>query len=371
MASRKKKNQAGGFIIGPILVIAALSALWKNETRFDYHKAAKKTEHAASLNGLETGENFSYTGEMDGELTLPGKYIDTFTGYLIVHRYAEIYCWERDEDDEGDVTWSMTWMSSVESNSRNSGVNQKLQSGRILPRSYQVAELEVVSEMIEFVDSRIGFQPGPLPKTNEGKKLSVEGEYLMLRKGRSSNLGDERISYRAIPVPRVATYFGRFSEGKGVADAAEQKSGMINSIIQNSGILHHLVAGERELALATMKRHIERLKWIVRGIGTFLVVFGFIFFFGAALRFLYAIPVIRSSCGVGGVSSFSGHRVTVGADYDSSGVYCGSPHYSGRCRSVPACWNLGDGSCLEATEGNRQGNSEGAGNRIWAITGFR
>ena len=31
---------------------------------------------------------------------------------------------------------------------------------------------------------------------------------------------------------------------------------------------------------------------IVRGIGTFLVVFGFIFFFGAALRFLYAIPVI-------------------------------------------------------------------------------
>lgn len=292
MASRKKKNQAGGFIIGPILVIAALSALWKNETRFDYHKAGKKTEHAASLNGLETGENFSYTGEMDGELTLPGKYIDTFTGYLIVHRYAEIYCWERDEDDDGDVTWRMTWMSSVESNSRNSGVNQKLQSGRILPRSYQVAELEVVSEMIEFVDSRIGFQPGPLPKTNEGKKLSVEGEYLMLRKGQSSNLGDERISYRAIPVPRVATYFGRFSEGKGVADAAEQKSGMINSIIQNSGILHHLVAGERELALATMKRHIERLKWIVRGIGTFLVVFGFIFFFGAALRFLYAIPVI-------------------------------------------------------------------------------
>lgn len=214
MASRKKKSKAGGFIVGPILVIAALSALWKNETRFDYHKAAKKTEQAASLGSVETGNNFSYTGEMDGGLTLPGKYIETFTGYLIVHRYAEIYCWERDEDDDGDVTWRMTWMSSVESNSRNSGVNQKLQSGRILPPSYQVADLEVVSEMIEFVDPRIGVQPGPLPKTNEGKRLSVEGEFLMIRKGQSSNLGDERISYRAIPVPQQQPTSDDFQKGE-------------------------------------------------------------------------------------------------------------------------------------------------------------
>lgn len=292
MASRKKKNEAGGLIIGPALVIIALVALWKNETRFDYHKAAAKTEPAFSLDAVGEGSNFSYTGGMDGSLTLPGKYIAAFTGYLVVHRSAEIYCWERDEDDDGDVTWRMTWMSSVESNSRNSGVSQKLKAGRILPPAYEVADLTVKSRLIEFVDPRVRVKPGPLPKTDEGRRLSVEGDYLMLRKGRSRDLGDERLSFRAIPVPKTATYFGRFSGGTGVADTAEKTSGFIDSIIQNTGVLHHIVAGEREQALATMKFHIERLKWIVRGIGTAVVVFGFIFFFSVALRFLYAIPVI-------------------------------------------------------------------------------
>ncbi|MCG8601229.1 MAG: phosphatase PAP2 family protein, partial [Verrucomicrobiales bacterium] len=82
MASRKKKNEAGGLIIGPALVIIALVALWKNETRFDYHKAAAKTEPAFSLDAVGEGSNFSYTGGMDGSLTLPGKYIAAFTGYL-------------------------------------------------------------------------------------------------------------------------------------------------------------------------------------------------------------------------------------------------------------------------------------------------
>lgn len=292
MASRKKKNRAAGIIIGPILVIAALSALWKNETRFDYHKAATKTLAAPSIAGMEDGRNHSYTGAMDPSLTLPGAYIASFTGYLVVDRSAEIYCWDRDEDDDGDVTWTRRWMSSVESNSRNSGIRQELSPGRILPPSYEVADLVVDSEKIEFVDSRVEVLPGPLPKTEAGRRLGVEGGYLMLRKGQSDNLGDERLSYRAIPVPPEATWFGRYGSGRGVADVSEQKSGMINSIIQNSGVLHHLVAGNREVALGTMKRHIERLKWIVRGIGTAVVIFGLLFLFSSILRFLYGIPIL-------------------------------------------------------------------------------
>ena len=67
---------------------------------------------------------------------------------------------------------------------------------------------------------------------------------------------------------------------------------MVDSMIQNTGVLHHLVAGERDVALRTMKRHIQRLKWIIRGIGTVVVVFGFIFLFASIVRFLYAIPFL-------------------------------------------------------------------------------
>ena len=148
MASSKSKNKAGGFVVGPILVVLSLGALWKNETRFDYHKAAKKTGHVAPLEQAVEGQNFSYSGEMDTSRTLSGKYIETFTGYLEIRRSAEIYCWDRDEDSDGDVTWRKTWMSSVESNSRNSGLRQELSSGRMLPPSYQVGDLEITAKQI-------------------------------------------------------------------------------------------------------------------------------------------------------------------------------------------------------------------------------
>ena len=187
----------------------------------------------------------------------------------------------------------MRWMSSVEGNRRNELVHQTLESGRILPPSYRVSDLEIVSNKIEFVDPKVGVDPGPLTRTDFEKNLRVEGSYLMLRKGQADDLGDERLSYRAIPVPSRATYFGRFEEGgKGVADTTEQRSGIINELIQNSGILHHLVAGEREVALQTMKRHIQRLKWIVRCIGSVLIFFGLLAFFASILRFLYGIPLI-------------------------------------------------------------------------------
>lgn len=291
MASRKK-NKGGGLIVGPVLIVAAMSALWKNETRFDYHKAALKTGHASILAEMESGRNASYTGEMDQSLELSGTYIATFTGYLTVDRSAQIYCWERDEDDDGDVTWSKRWMTSVESNSRNSGIRQELKSGSLLPPAFQLGELPISSRKIEFVDPRVSVPPGPLPKTKEGERLAVDGDYLLLRKGQPDRLGDERISYRAIPVPATATWFGRFEGGEGTADLREQRSGFINSIIRNTGVLHHLVAGERDEALETMKKHLQKLKWIVRGIGTALVVFGMIFLFSSVVRFLYNIPLI-------------------------------------------------------------------------------
>lgn len=292
MASRNNKNKAGGIVFGPLLVIASVAALWKNETRFDYHRAARNTEAAVALGRIDPGRNVSYTGEMNRDLTLPGTYIETFTGYLAVRRQAEIYCWHRDEDDDGHVTWSRRWMNRVESNSRNSGLRQELHSGRILPPSYRVGDLEVVSELIEFVDSREEIPPGPLPRTEAGARLALEGAYLILRKKRSDDLGDERLSYRGIPVPPVATWFGQFVNGRGIADTSEKRSGWIHTLVRDTGVLHHLVAGDRKVALRTMKRHIERLKWTVRGIGSAFVVLGLLTLFSSLLRFLYVIPVV-------------------------------------------------------------------------------
>ena len=119
--AEKKDSKWLGLMIGPLISCCAVVALWKNETRFDYHRAAAATDSVQSPRDATNGQLISLTGPMDQSLTIQGTYVDSFTGYLQVRRVAEIYAWDREEDSDDGVTWTLRWMSSVEGNSRNSG----------------------------------------------------------------------------------------------------------------------------------------------------------------------------------------------------------------------------------------------------------
>lgn len=286
----KKDRKWAGLILGPAIVFFALSALWKNETRFDFYNAARKTKPVIALGEAAENELFSHTGEMDSSLTIDGDYVQSFVGYLLVIRKAEIYAWEEDEDDDGSSTWHLSWQSSVESNSRNSGIRQQLSSKRLKPSEYLVGGLQVTASLIEFVDSTVDLATSKL--TSKNPKFTSQGSYLYLRKNRPNNLGDERVHYEGIPVPNIATYFGKFASGKGVPDTSHQRTGWINQIIQDTGVLHHLVAGDRETALASMRAYLRMIKWLVRGIGVVSVVGGFWILFSCIFGFIFHWPII-------------------------------------------------------------------------------
>ena len=292
--AKKEKNPWIGFLVGPAMVLAALTALWKNEVRFDYYRAASKTTPIVGLENQASNQLISYTGPMDQSLTLTGDYVKNFTGYLTVERQAEIYCWDKHKDSDGDVTWSKKWQSKVENNSRNSGIRRRLHSKNFLPKSYQVGDLPVVPQQIDFVDSKVTIELSQLELVGTGvaSELKKRGAYFYRSNGQSTKLGDERVSYKAIPVPPTATYFGKLREKTGVPYDDQKRDGFIANLLHDTGVLHYLVAGNRETALGTMKSHIRRLKWIVRGCGTTAVVAGFLFLFGSMVRFLYQIPVI-------------------------------------------------------------------------------
>lgn len=282
-----------GVLIGPAITFFALAALWKNETRFNFFAAANQTPAVESAADATDGQSLSLTGPMDQELTMAGDYVKKLTGYLRVNRSAEIYAWDRDEDSDDHVTWRKEWMSSLESNSRNHGLNQTLSGKEFQPPTYHVGELEIQTEKMEFVDSTEHLNLGQLELVKEG--LRKEGNYFYLRKagvGSGHVLGDERVRYTGIPVPATATYFGKYQSGQGVADTSQERTGWINTLIQDSGVLHHLVAGDRTQALASMKAYLGQLKWIVRGIGTVACVVGMLILFSSVFRFLYGIPVI-------------------------------------------------------------------------------
>jgi len=293
MGRRKEKNGIIGVVAGPIIAFLALTALWKNETRFDYYHAARNSTEINALDDANEAQVISYTGAMDQGLELEGKYIESFSSYLVIDRKAEIYCWDRSEDDDGHVTWRRGWHRSVENNARNSGLRQQLSSGRLIPKSYRVDDFEVLADRIEFVDRFEAVAPGGLKaELPVSKNLTQDGNYLMLRKNKGQNIGDERISYRGFPVPATATWFGKYAGGKGVAHDANQRDGFINGMIRDTGILHHLVAGDRDTALATTHQYLSRLKWIVRAAGTGATYLGFQVFFSSIVGFIFGIPVV-------------------------------------------------------------------------------
>ncbi len=293
MAKVRVKKKGNGFVFGVLLIGASLSGLWKNETRFDYHKAALKAQPVKAVDDLAYDQIISYTGAMDQSFTMQGKYVKQFVGYLTVHRDAEIYAWHRKEDDDG-VSWTKEWMSHLQKNKRNAGLKKQLRSKTFTPDHYQVDDLQIDSQKVQFVNRRHTLAPSTLELTPDGtqKELTIQDNHFYWDKNPDDQLGDERISYRGRPIPAVATYFGKFAEEKAVAHQAEVKEGIISGMIGDKGILHHLVAGDRDTALASIKSHLQRTKTIVRIVGVVLCCFGWAILFTSITRFLFFIPWI-------------------------------------------------------------------------------
>ena len=297
MARSKNKNGSGGIIVGPILIVVGILALWGNEGRFDYATAARGTKTMNAPTTEFDNELISYTGSMETDLTIPGEYVESLVGYLTVSRNAEIYAWDENEDDDGNTTWSRKWMSSVQSNSRNrrDNVRQELSSQLFRPDTYNVGKLTINGKSIEFVDDSKSIPTSTMTLNNSGKvsKLNKQRNYLYLAKS-ANQVGDERVSYSGVPVPVTATYFGKYEDGRGVAHQAEQKGSFIENLIGDTGVLHFIVAGDRSVALNTMQQHLTRTKWLYRGGGFLAITIGFSMIFSAVAGFLYHVPILGS-----------------------------------------------------------------------------
>ena len=328
MAREKKKSFIARLLFPPVIVFLGVVALWENEGRFDYGKAAQDATVIESPSAAEPDVTVAFTGGLDTEIAIDGEYIQPLTGYYTITRRAEIYAWDRNEDSDGKVTWSQGWDSSVESNSRNSGVVQTLSSATLYPPVYRLADLEIAPSRIHFVDGSVSLSTASV-ELNErglGADLVAENGYLHKRlKGGDGGpaVGDERLSYSAIPVEPTATYFGLIADGVGVGKQHEVSGGFVSALIGNDGILHHLVNGERSVALATVKSHFKRLKWIVRTVGTLAIVMGIYFFFSGFVNLLYRIPLIGNfiSSGVFLISALLGLIISVMVMFASAFVH--------------------------------------------------
>jgi hypothetical protein len=289
-------------LMGPGAVFASALALWENEGRFDYYRAAQETTVVATPQDAAPDEPVSLTGALDTTIPIMGEYVGRFTGYLVVRRFAEVYSWRESEDDDGYATWDLGWHSTVESNSRNSGIVQRLSGGSLYPPKYQVDEMEVSVERIHLVDLFASIPVDRLPLSDSGTRLGLErssGHLYLRQSPNASSAGDERLSYTGVKAEPQATYFGVIEEGVGVGKQFELRESFISALIQNDGILHHLVNGDRDEALATVRLDFVFTKWLVRVVGTLGMIVGFGLLFRRFASLLYRFRSLRGLVRVG------------------------------------------------------------------------
>ena len=294
-----KNNLIGRILFPPCIVFAGIVALWENEGRFNYAQEASDATVIASPAEALPDTTISITGKLDTEIPIAGEYIDQFMGYHVVSRSAEIYAWDRHEDNEGRETGKKEWQHSLEGNSRNRELQQTLRSRSLYPPTYRLGDLTIEPSRIHFVDAYSNISISNMTLNNAGLKagLQTRGNYFYKRAPGAAGegiteLGDERISYSGVRNAPTASYFGLITGGIANGKQFEISQSFMSAIIQNDGILHHLVNGEREPALQTMKSHFTRLKWIVRGGGTAAIIIGIYMFFRFFVNLLYRIPLL-------------------------------------------------------------------------------
>lgn len=296
--SRRERSR-GSILFGLFFIWAGLTALWKNEVRFDLVGAADNALFVYSAHNVVPGDNFSFSGRLDPGLTIHDDHVAPVRGYMAITRNAEIYAWDRESSSDGPDRWTLRWQSYPESNNRNTHLRQRLRSAQLLPTEYALSDLHIQPRDIRFVDPHQPIKPSQLQWRDASlRPATTSSEYFHFPVDGTVNggpqLGDERVSYRAIPVPPVATYFGRFDGERGVVDDSQQRDGLINDLIQNEGILHHLVAGDRATAVDSIAADQARLTFYVRIGGTVAAVLGVHLLLAKVFGLLLMLPFVGS-----------------------------------------------------------------------------
>lgn len=291
----RKKSGSASLLLGPGLILAATLGLWYNEGRFDYFEAGQKAAIIHSPAEAAPKEPICVSGRLK-QCVVTGKYVARLEGYYAVSEITEIYSWNRSSSRKKRTKWSLGWHTSLQSNERNNGLKRQLSGGSLQPNHYQIDGLVVRPEKLHFVNDSVEIETGSLPLSEKAKPLGLsyhEGAWhLRKHPGNEPKLGDERIRYQGIPATETVTYFGAIERSEAVGKQFEIAKSFVSKWIHNDGFLHYLVNGSREEALHSLKSHLTRITWIVRSIGSILLIVGFLIFFSSFLQLLIAIPFL-------------------------------------------------------------------------------
>ncbi|MEN9936479.1 MAG: hypothetical protein RLZZ387_3058 [Chloroflexota bacterium] len=302
----KIMNSFVGALIGALLFLGSFVLLWVNEGRTDWSVVARGStavEASAVDRGAE-GKFVSVSGPLSAAEPLGDEPYLKPGAYVNLQRVVEMYAWEEQSSSETrdnigggsttttTYTYSKKWTSSP---ANSSGF--EVPAGHENPplsvegRDLRAAQLSVGA--YQLVAAEIGLPGGQELRLTpemvtpvEGARL--EGKYIFQGLGtpQSPQVGDVRISYRALPVGAQVTAFGTL-EGDTVAPYLHR----------GEDVFYRAVEGGRANAIESLHTEFVVIGWILRLVGFLMMWIGLSMVFGPITAFLDVLPILGDISG--------------------------------------------------------------------------
>lgn len=290
-----------GVVLGIALFLGSFAVLWVNEGRIDMAKIAGLGE-PVDPSVIETefeGKLISVTGQLkvpqmlgDPKYLKPGPYLE-------LTREVEMYAWIEHEETETEKK-----LGGEEVKTTTYTYKKGWTSGPKPPASFEHPEghenpsMAVTKRVFSGQEASLGvyeFPPGsvdlPSPTrlslTSEnvilGEETELAGDYIFVGKGSLAKpqLGDIRISFKAVRAGVLATLFGKL-KGKSV----------VPYFHKGRHRLYRVIPGSRETAIAQIAREHRILTWVLRGVGFLMMWAGLSLFFAPINVLLDIVPFL-------------------------------------------------------------------------------
>lgn len=304
--AKVKSTKAGGFLGGFILIIIGILILWSNEGRTvkmqsAINEATKSYTDVASdkVDSKYEGKLIATTGKLDFSESNPvedQKFGIRITGAKL-ERVVEVYQWvedcSTDEDNNKNCTYSKDWSSSLidsssfEKQGYNNPTSFKYESENFYASLVKVGAFELPQRLLESLsyDKKLNNE-----KLTEQYKKEVDGfkivdNYITNTKNAEDyQIGDVRISYQYAGDGEVSIL--GVQSGNTLTAFTGKKGKSIFQIKRGSYTGKEILTG--------MTKSNNLIKWLLRVLGTILVIGGISSLFAPIQMIADKVPVLRS-----------------------------------------------------------------------------
>lgn len=299
-----KKNSAGGILIGLLLIVVGIILLWFNEGRTV--KTSQTISEAEDQYIDVDSETIDNTNEgklvaTTGKLQIPAEGVtDDYFGVTVtgakLSRTVEMYQYEESckTDDNGNehCTYNAVWDDSLidsnafENTSYHNPSSMPYSSETFLAQNAKVGAFNLDDVLLDQLNASQNVTLTETAKVQQ-MRLHVSGDYYTNVINNTPKIGDIRISFQ-------------YNNASNVSVLAIQTNGGFSKFVSSSNYeIYELQEGTHngKEMLSTLTSENNTTKWILRLMGTVLVIFGFVVLISPLQRLANFIPIFGTIFG--------------------------------------------------------------------------